>query len=348
MTALGGNSDRARDKEHDEELFGFIEKFSAVLIAGGFPPMPARVFAALHVADSGRLTAAELVDILQISPAAVSGAVRYLSGLNLLLRERVPGSRREHYRMPADIWQRVMRSQTQILHQWVALLKEGTDLVGPDTQAGQRMAGHAGFFAFLTTEIPAVYARWEEQKDLVNVVIMRYLVQEKMFSIGDDFWITDQHGNRVFLADGKALTLRDAFELKDAQGQLLTRIHKKLLSMRDTREIEDGRGVIARVRPAFFSPIRHRYEIELADGERMEAVGNFTDKDWELVGGDGRLVGRISRKWFRMRDAYGVEVAPGEDEPLVISIAVCIDRIHEEEVHKNHQNLLYGTPHGTC
>jgi DNA-binding transcriptional regulator GbsR (MarR family) len=180
MTAQAGDSTRARGKEPgkepDEELFGFIEKFSAALIAGGFPPMPARVFAALHVADSGRLTAAELVDILQISPAAVSGAVRYLSGLNLLLRERVPGSRREHYRMPADIWQRVMRSQTQVLHQWVTLLKEGTDLVGPDTQAGQRMAGHAGFFAFLTTEIPAVYARWEEQKDLASVVVMRYLV----------------------------------------------------------------------------------------------------------------------------------------------------------------------------
>lgn len=147
----------------DDELFGFIEKFSAVLIAGGFPPMPARVFAALHVAESGRLTAAELSGTLQISPAAVSGAVRYLSGLGLLLRERVPGSRREHYRMPADIWQRVMRSQTQVLHQWVTLLKEGADLVGPDTKAGHRMSSHAGFFSFLTTEIPAVYARYEER-----------------------------------------------------------------------------------------------------------------------------------------------------------------------------------------
>jgi uncharacterized protein YxjI len=167
---------------------------------------------------------------------------------------------------------------------------------------------------------------------------MRYLVREKMFAIGDDFWIEDQHGNHVFLVDGKALSLRDTFELKDAEGQLLTRIHKKLLAVRDTREIEDARGVIARVRPAFFSPIRHRYEVELADGERLEALGNFTDKDWELVGGDGRLVGRISRHWFSMRDAYGVEVGPDEDEPLVISIAVCIDRIHEDEVHR-HQNL---------
>jgi hypothetical protein len=162
MSAVGGDE----PGDSGNELFGFIEKFSAVLIGAGFPPMPARVFAALHIADSGRLTSAELVDVLQISPAAVSGAVRYLSGLGLLLRERVPGSRREHYRMPNDIWQRVMRQQTQVLAHWATLLKEGADLVGSDTHAGQRMTSHAGFFSFLSTEIPAVYARWEAEDDL--------------------------------------------------------------------------------------------------------------------------------------------------------------------------------------
>ena len=144
------------------ELSDFIERFSAVLITAGFPPMPARVFAALVVTEEGRLTSAELTETLQISPAAVSGAVRYLGGLGLLLRERIPGSRRERYRLPDDIWQRVMRSQTQVLHQWAALLKEGVDLVGEDTAAGQRMTSHADFFSFLSAEIPAVYARWEE------------------------------------------------------------------------------------------------------------------------------------------------------------------------------------------
>jgi uncharacterized protein YxjI len=167
---------------------------------------------------------------------------------------------------------------------------------------------------------------------------MRYLVQERLFSLRTDFWIEDERGDRVFFVDGKALALRETFELKDADGNLLTKIHKKLLAVRDTMDIEDGQGVIAKVRPAFFSPIKHRYEIDLADGERLEATGNFTDKDWELVGGDGRVVGRISRKWFRVRDAYGVEVAPGENDPIVISIAVCIDRIHEDEVRKHRED----------
>ena len=139
----------------------FIEKFAAVLIIAGFPPMPARVFVALLVTDSGRLTAAELVDLLQISPAAVSGAVRYLSGLGLVHKERVPGSRREYYRMPADIWHQLMLGRNQVLTRWAGLLKEGIGLVGPDTPAGRRMAGHAGFFEFLAAEMPALIARWD-------------------------------------------------------------------------------------------------------------------------------------------------------------------------------------------
>lgn len=161
---------------------------------------------------------------------------------------------------------------------------------------------------------------------------MRYLVQERIFSFTNDFWIEDEGGNQVFFVDGKALSLRETFELKDASGNLLIRIRKKLFAMRDTMEIEDERGVAATVRRAFFSPLRHRYEINLADGERLAAVGNFADKDWELTDGNGQVVGRISRQWFRIRDTYGVEVAPGANDPLIIAIAVCIDRIHEDEI----------------
>ena len=171
---------------------------------------------------------------------------------------------------------------------------------------------------------------------------MRYLVQERIFSITTDFWIEDENGNRVFYVDGRALSLRETFELKDVNGNLRALIRKKLFAMRDTMDIEDGGGVIATVRPAFFSPFKHRYEIDLAGGERLEAVGNFTDKDWELTDTGGRVAGRISRQWFRVRDTYGVEVEPGADDALVISIAVCIDRIHEDEVRKHERQNMGG------
>ena len=171
---------------------------------------------------------------------------------------------------------------------------------------------------------------------------MRYLVQERIFSFTADFWIEDEAGNRVFFVDGKALSLRETFELKDASGSLLIVIRKRFFSMRDTMDIEDGNGVIATVRPAFFSPIRHRYNIDLADGSRLEAVGNFVDKDWELLDGNGQLMGQISRQWFRIRDTYGVEVAPGAYDPLVIAIAVCIDRIYEDEKREHDRDGGFG------
>ena len=170
---------------------------------------------------------------------------------------------------------------------------------------------------------------------------MRYLVQERIFSFKADFWIEDENGDRVFFVDGKALSLRETFELRDASGDIRALIRKKLFAMRDTMDIEDRDGVIATVRPAFFSPIKHRYEVTLADGSRLEATGNFTDKDWQLTS-DGRRVGRISRQWFRVRDTYGVEVEPGEDDALIIAIAVCIDRIHDDEERKHHEQAPFG------
>ncbi len=159
-TYVMGTADGGGEETRDG-LPEFIEKFAAVLIAAGFPPMPARVFVALLITDSGRLSVAELVSLLQISPAAVSGAVRYLAGLGLVHKERVPGSRREYYRMPSDIWNQVMLLRSQVLLRWTALLKEGIDLVGPDTPAGRRMTGHAAYFEFLATEMPVVLARWD-------------------------------------------------------------------------------------------------------------------------------------------------------------------------------------------
>jgi DNA-binding transcriptional regulator GbsR (MarR family) len=145
-------------------LFGYIERFASVLVAAGFPPMPARVFVALLVTDSGRLTAAELAAMLRISPAAVSGAVRYLTQLGLVHKERVPGSRRDYYRMPDDVWHDMLRLRDQVMLRWTALVREGIDLLGPDTAAGARLAEHAAFFEFVSGELPEVLKRWEEYR----------------------------------------------------------------------------------------------------------------------------------------------------------------------------------------
>jgi uncharacterized protein YxjI len=158
---------------------------------------------------------------------------------------------------------------------------------------------------------------------------MRYLVQERLFSFTTDFWIEDEDGNQVFLVDGSGPFSREAFTLRDANGNLLTFIRRKLFSWRETLQIESEGGALASVRAAF-SLFRPRYEISLADGGRLEATGNFTGKDFEILGLGGEAHGSISRERFRLRDSYWVDVPPGQDAPLIISIAVAIDRIHAD------------------
>ena len=164
---------------------------------------------------------------------------------------------------------------------------------------------------------------------------MRYMVREKVFSIGDDFWVTDEQGTKVYLVDGKALSLRQTFELKDTTGRIVAVIHKKLLSMRDAMNIERDGAVLATVRKALFSPLHHRSTVELAGGGELEAVGNILDKEFEIREG-GNVLAHVSRSWFRLRDTYGVDVAPGQDDALMLSIAVCLDRIHADEQKQDH------------
>jgi DNA-binding transcriptional regulator GbsR (MarR family) len=148
--------------EHEvNPLLQYIERFTTVLVARGFPAMPARVFVAFLVSESDRLTAAGLAEMLRISPAAVSGAVRYLIDLGVVHKERVPGSRRDYYRMPPDVWNDLIRSQTQVFVRWASLLKEGIDLVGADTPAGARLTAHTAFMDFLNSQVDGMLERWE-------------------------------------------------------------------------------------------------------------------------------------------------------------------------------------------
>lgn len=150
--------------EERDDLFGYIERFSSVLITAGFPPMAGRVFVALLVAQAGRLSAAELGEMLHVSPAAVSGAVRYLMQIGIVHKERVPGSRRDYYRMPDDIWHELLRMRDQVMRRWLTLTREGVDLVGASSPAGARLAYHAAFLEFVSEEFPEVLKRWDEYR----------------------------------------------------------------------------------------------------------------------------------------------------------------------------------------
>ncbi|MQY14175.1 hypothetical protein SRB5_43370 [Streptomyces sp. RB5] len=142
----------------------FVERFAAELTDAGMQRMASRIFAALLSSPAGALTAAELGEQLSVSPAAVSGAVRYLSQVGLVGRESEPGSRRERYQVRADQWFESFGSREVVLKRWDGVLADGIRAVGPDSPAGHRIAEARHFFAFLQGELGTLMDRWLQRR----------------------------------------------------------------------------------------------------------------------------------------------------------------------------------------
>jgi uncharacterized protein YxjI len=154
----------------------------------------------------------------------------------------------------------------------------------------------------------------------------RFQMREKLASIGDDAWIEDDRGDRLYKVDGKALRLRETFILEDRDGREVAKIQERKLRVRDTMALERDGQAVGTVKKALVTPLRERFKIELNDGSELIAKGNIVDHEYEIER-DGSTVAEISKRWFRIRDAYGIEVAPGEDDVLVLAAAVCIDEM---------------------
>ncbi len=153
----------------------------------------------------------------------------------------------------------------------------------------------------------------------------RFQLKEKLWSIGDDSWILDEHGERIFKVNGKALRIRRTLVIEPRDGGELYKIQERKLHIKDTMVIETPDGATAAtVKEKLISPIRHRMEAELADGTELEITGNILDHEYEIK--DGRqLVATVSKRWIRVRDTYGIEILPGRDQALLLAIAVCLD-----------------------
>jgi len=155
----------------------------------------------------------------------------------------------------------------------------------------------------------------------------RYQMREKLLSVGDDSWIEDESGRRAFKVNGKAVRVRNTLVLEDDRGTELLKIQDRPVRVRDAMEIEapDGSS-LATVKKAMISPLRERFTVDVAGGVELTAQGNIVDHEFDIEA-DGSKVAEISKKWFRVRDSYGVEVTPGQNDALLLAITVCIDQM---------------------
>ncbi len=150
-------------------------------------------------------------------------------------------------------------------------------------------------------------------------------VRQRLISFGDDFWIENDQGERVFKVDGKMLRVRDTLFFEDAQGNVVCKLQQKLLTIRDTMTIEGANGEsLATIRKALITPIRDRYTVKIGNDPDLEVKGNIINYEFEIGDGD-RKVAEVSKKWFRLADTYGVQIEPSQNDLLILAVTVAID-----------------------
>ena len=158
----------------------------------------------------------------------------------------------------------------------------------------------------------------------------RYQLREDLISIGDDFWIEDESGQRVFRVDGKVLRISKTFVFLDMAGNTLCRIKERLLTIKDTMEIEDAGGrEMAVVRKALISPLRDRWGVNVRNGPDLNIRGNILDHEYSITQGRDKIA-EVSKKWFRLTHTYGVEIAEGQNDILILAVAVAMDVMTHE------------------
>lgn len=171
-----------------------------------------------------------------------------------------------------------------------------------------------------------MFERHEQEKT-------RYQMREKLISIGDDYWIENDRGEKVFKVDGKVLRVRDTLIFEDRDGKELAKIQERMFHIRDTMEIEDHHGHrIALVKKALISPFRDRWTVKVKDGPDLEVKGNIFDHEYH-IGEEHHKIAEVSKKWFRVRDTYGVEIEPGHDDILILAVCACIDQMARHGHH---------------
>ena len=163
----------------------------------------------------------------------------------------------------------------------------------------------------------------------------RYKIHQKLISIGDDFWIENQEGQKVFKMDGKVLRIRKTLVFEDAQGKRLAQIQERLLTIRDTMVIDDADGKeMAVIKKALIAPLRDRWTVKVKNGADLDVQGNILDYEYSIKQGWDK-VAEISKKWFRLTDTYGVEIDPGQNDILILAVAIAIDMMaHDDDGKK--------------
>lgn len=153
----------------------------------------------------------------------------------------------------------------------------------------------------------------------------RYQMRQKLVAFGKDFYIENEQGQKVYKVDGKVLRVRDTLKFRDMQGNELCKIQERVARVKDTMKVEGPGGeTLAVVKKAIITPVRDRWTVKIGNGPNLDVQGNILDHEYRIEEGRTK-VAEVSKKWFRVRDIYGVEIAEGQNDVVILAVSVAID-----------------------
>lgn len=159
---------------------------------------------------------------------------------------------------------------------------------------------------------------------------MRYVMKQKLFSFTDSFTIKDENGNNAFMVEGQLFSFGHKLSFCDTMGNEMAFIKQRLMTFKTSYEIYSGEELYAVIKKQLFTFFSCRFDIEVMNGDTIEVEGDIFDHEYTITRG-GRLIATVSKEWFAFRDTYGIDICPGEDDVLVLSIAVTIDLICHDD-----------------
>ena len=159
---------------------------------------------------------------------------------------------------------------------------------------------------------------------------MRYMIREKFFHLGEDSTIMNEAGQPIFEVDGKVLSLHDRLIVRDLAGTEVVNVHRRLMTLRPTYEITRGGETLATVRKHFFSPFVDRFTVDIPGPDDLEMDGSLFEHEY-TISRAGQVVAVVSKQWFSLTETYGVDIAPGQDDPLILACVLALDLAEDRE-----------------
>jgi uncharacterized protein YxjI len=165
---------------------------------------------------------------------------------------------------------------------------------------------------------------------------VRYIIRERFFRLGEDSDITDEQGRPVLHVDGKVLTLHDTLIVRDLQGTEVARVQRQLIALRPTYDITRQGQELAEVRKKLISPFVDRYTIDIPGPDDLNVTGSLFEHEYKIER-DNRVVATVSKRWISLTETYGVEIAPGEDDLVILAAVLAIDLAEDRERGDRHK-----------